>query len=484
MAVLIGLIPGAYFADFRNIHRQNLIETAISAATFGAGNVLLLSIGTMWLLGAKNLIVPMFIGAIIGMIIDISMMYWLFDTPAFPADEAWPPGIATSETILAAAEGGKRALLLLAAGIIGAVGQAFKIPMDVFGVAWIGNIWALLMFGVGLLIRAYSPTLIGVDINKLYIPHGIMIGAGIVALGQIIMIIKGKKLTKNKPVESGQEVYQTTRDIHDLMRSLKRGFAFYIIGALILAIISGLYTKMGMPMFIWWIIFSALAAIISEFMVGISAMHAGWFPGFATALIFLVMGMLMQFPPVALALLVGYTATTGPAFADMGYDLKTGWLLRGRGRDTQYELYGRHQQYIAEIIGACVAIFIVAISYQRYFAQDLFPPVDRVFAATIQAGAQPWIWKQLIIWGIVGAIIQYVGGAEKQIGILFATGLLILNPRAGFSVIVALIVRVFIQKTYGKKAETPMFIAAAGFIAGSTLYSFFTSTMGLVTKKE
>ncbi|WP_422447360.1 OPT/YSL family transporter [Thermoanaerobacterium sp. DL9XJH110] len=484
IAVLVGLIPGEHFAGFKNIHRQNLVETSISAATFGAGNALLLAMGTIWLLNKMDIVIPMFIGAAIGMLVDITMMYWLFDTPAFPAHEAWPPGIATSETILAAAEGGKRALILVGAGIIGAIGQSLKIPMDVVGVAWIGNIWALLMFGVGLLIRAYSPVLFGIDINNLYIPHGIMIGAGIVALIQITLIIKGKRLTRQKLEEKEDKIYKTTRNPQDIINSLRNGFILYIIGGIILAASGGIYSKMSLPMLIWWILYAAIAALVSELMVGISAMHAGWFPGFATALIFLVLGMLMKFPPLALGLLVGYTACTGPAFADMGYDLKTGWLLRGRAKDAKFELFGRSQQYVAELLGAAVAIIMVAMSYQKYFSQNLFPPVDRVFAATINAGAQPWIWKYLILWGIVGAIIQYIGGAERQIGILFATGLLILNPRAGFAVVAAIIIRVIIEKTYGKKAQTPIYISAAGFIAGSTLYSFFTSTMGLLVKKK
>lgn len=56
---------------------------------------------------------------------------------------------------------------------------------------------------------------------------------------------------------------------------------------------------------VFWLIFAAFAAIASELIVGISAMHSGWFPGFATALIFLLVGMLIGFPPMALAVLVG-----------------------------------------------------------------------------------------------------------------------------------------------------------------------------------
>jgi len=477
-AVLVGL--GA--KSFRNIHRQNLVQTAISTATFGAGNVMLLTVGIIWLMGRQDLIIPMFIGAAIAMLIDITMIYWLFDTPAFPADAAWPPGIATSETILAAAERGKRALLLIGGGIVGAVGQAFKIPMDIAGICLIGNIWALLMFGVGLLVRAYSPVLFKVDINKLYIPHGIMIGAGIVALIQIALIIRGKRLVK-KEEELAKETVRT-KSAQDISKALRNGFILYIAAAIVLALISGIFTSMSVLMLIWWIIFAAIAALVSELMVGISAMHAGWFPGFATALIFLVLGMLMKFPPIALAFLVGYTAATGPAFADLGYDLKTGWLLRGKGKDVNFEIQGRKQQYIAEVIGGIVAIVFVALAYKLYFTQDLFPPVDKVFVATIKAGATPGLWKTLLLWAIVGAIIQWVGGAQRQIGILFATGLLILNPRAGWAAIVTLAIRAVLEKVYGEKIKTPMFITAAGFIAGSTLYSFFTSTAKVLFVKK
>lgn len=480
VAIGLGAIPVNLFSTYKNIYRQNLIQTSISAATFGAGNALLLSMGTVWLLGRQDVIVPMFIGALIGMIVDITMMYWAFDTPAFPASETWPPGIATAETLFAAAEGGKRALLLVVGAIIGAIGQSFKIPMDVFGVAWIGNVWALAMFGVGLILRGYSQQLFGVDINKLYVPHGIMIGAGVVALIQIYLIIKGKRLVKH----SEKTEINTTRTSKDISFALRNGFILYIAGALLLGIIGKLTYEMSFIMLLVWVVYAAIAALVSELMVGISAMHAGWFPAFATALIFLVIGMLMGFPPLALALLVGYTACTGPAFADMGYDLKTGWLIRGKGKYREIEIEGRKQQFFAELIGAFIAIVIVAISYNNYFTKDLIPPVDRVFAATIQAGAQPGLLKTLILWAVVGGVIQFLGGAEKQIGILFATGLLIKNPNAGIAVLVALLIRVILLKTFGKKIESSLYVTAAGFIAGSTLYSFFTSTMSVFGKKK
>jgi NAD(P)-dependent dehydrogenase (short-subunit alcohol dehydrogenase family) len=38
--------------------------------------------------------------------------------------------------------------------------------------------------------------------------------------------------------------------------------------------------------------------------------------------------ILLGLPPIALGLLVGFSASTGPPFADMGYDLRAGYLLR------------------------------------------------------------------------------------------------------------------------------------------------------------
>ena len=61
--------------------------------------------------------------------------------------------------------------------------------MSAFGVAFIGNIWALTMFGIGLLIRGYAQPVAGIDIAKLYMPHGFMVGAGLVALVQVGLLI-------------------------------------------------------------------------------------------------------------------------------------------------------------------------------------------------------------------------------------------------------------------------------------------------------
>jgi uncharacterized oligopeptide transporter (OPT) family protein len=211
-------------------------------------------------------------------------------------------------------------------------------------------------------------------------------------------------------------------------------------------------------------------------------MHSGWFPAFAIALITLIIGMMIGFPPVALALLVGFSAATGPAFADMGYDLKTGYILRGNGTDPEAELAGRKQQYFAGLIAFGVALITVMFSYNSFFSQGLIPPVDKVYASTIEAGTSPEVAKQLLMWAIPGAILQLVGGSSRQIGVMFATGLLILNPNAGWAVLAGILIRMVVLKAKGKEAESTLSILAAGFIAGDALYSFFSSVVKFAKK--
>jgi uncharacterized oligopeptide transporter (OPT) family protein len=470
IAIGISRIPILALRKFKSVHRQNLVQTIISGATFGGANGILLPIGILWLFGRIDLVIPMLIGSAIGLVISVAVLYKVFDTQAFPASGIWPPGIATSECIIAGDIGGKRAKTLIYGGIAGAAGRLAGIPMDVFGVCWIGNIWALTMFGIGLLVRGYSRIWFNYDLMKIYLPHGIMIGAGIVALVQILGIIlkKGKSNAKRMSFAKSSK---------DLSIGFGGGFVLFLLGGLILALISGIYTEMSIPSLITYVIFAAVAAVICEIIVGLSSMHAGWFPAFATALIFLVLGMLIGFPPLALALLVGYLASTGPAFADMGYDLKAGWILRGKGANPKFERAGRVQQCWAELIGFTAAILFILFFYKNYFLADLFPPVDRVYVSTIEAGTSPEVLKWLGIWAIVGAIIQGIGGPAKQIGILFATGLLIFNPWAGWTAILSILTRIAILKKYGKKAQGPMYILAGGFMAGSAITSFTTGTL-------
>jgi uncharacterized oligopeptide transporter (OPT) family protein len=468
-AMILARIPIKMLFKFKSIHSQNLVQTSISSATFGAASSLMLPIGIPYVLGMEHLITPLFIGVTLAMFIDAILLYKMFDTKVFPAKEAWPPGIATAEAIKAGDEGGSRAKFLLAGIGIGIMGSLLKIPMSAFGVAFIGNIWALTMFGIGLLLRGYSIPLFGVDLNALYIPHGFMIGAGIVALIQVIVLIFKKK-KEEKVVNE-----QFSRSDRELGQAFGYGFIAYAAVSILLAVLGGLYTNMSLGMLIGFVLFAALAAFVHELIVGIAAMHAGWFPAFAVALITLIIGILIGFPPNALALLIGFSACTGVAFADMGYDLKTGYILRGNGEDIEFERKGRRNQLYAGFVGFFVASVVVLLSFNAYFSQGLIPPVDLVYAATIKSGLSDGIATQMMIWAIPGAILQFIGGSKRQMGILFATGLLLLNPIAGWAVLTGIVIRIIIMNSKAAKHEQNMTIMAAGIIAGDAIYSFFNS---------
>jgi len=481
VALIVSRIPLASFAKFRNIHRQNMAQTAISSATFGAANSLLLPVAIPFVLGRVDLVWPMLIGATLGMSIDMCMLYWLFDSKAFPGKAAWPAGIAAAEAIKAGDKGGKQAMLLVWGIVGGIVGSFFKIPMSALGITMIANMWALLMFAVGLLLRGYSQSIFGLDLNAMYIPHGFMIGAGLVAGFQILMVFLNKKKKTDGSPE--QDDYEYTRDENSVRVSLIRGFILYIVAGVILAVLAGLYTEMSIGMLVVWVLYAAFACIMAEFIVGLSAMHSGWFPAFATSLIFLIIGILIGFPPVALALMVGFIASGGPAFADGGFDFRSGWLLRGMGKDPKFEVEGRYHQFVSAFVGFGVGAVTVALSHNMYFEQGLVPPVAKVFVATIQAGVDPAIIKSLAIWAVPGAILQAVGGSTRQMGIMMATGLLILSPAAGITVLVGLTVRFLIEKIKGEKAMIPVTVMAAGCIAGDALYGFFNSLIKVGVKK-
>ena len=334
------------------------------------------------------------------------------------------------------------------------------------------------MFGVGLLIRGYSGVLFSGapfaslipdgDIAKAYIPHGFMVGAGLVSLLQVGLI-----LLRRAPAET--EAVAVGRSQADVRRSLGMGAVAYVAIAVLIAIVGGLASEMSIPMLLVFVVYAAFAALAHEMIVGLAAMHSGWFPAFAVALITLVLGMLIGFPPVALALLVGFSAATGPAFADMGYDLKAGFMLRGEGADPGFELEGRKQQLIAAMFAFGVAAIVVFFSYQHYFDQNLVAPVNKVYAATIKAGVSASVAQSLLIWAIPGALIQFLGGPKRQLGILLATGLLIALPIAGWAVVVGLICRLIWERVAGEAGKTEMEVFAAGVIAGDAIFGFCDS---------
>lgn len=473
-AMALARIPLGIFRGFRSVHAQNLAQTSISSATFGAANSLFLPIGIPFLFGVPAMIQPMLIGVSMALLLDAWLLYRMFNTPAFPASNPWPPGIAAAEAIKAGDKGGIQAKILLGGLAFGISGAVLKLPMSAFGVALIAGLGSMLAFATGLLIRAYSIPLFDFDLAVQYIPHGMMIGAGMVALlqvGRVVLERHGEMAAAQKSIQGGLDVDGAVR----LGRSLRIGGGGYLLIALFLALGTGIYTDMSIGTLIGFVLFATVAAFVHELIVGISAMHSGWFPAFAVALITLLIGIFIGFPPEALVVIAGFSAATGPAFADMGYDLKAGYMLRGNGADPAFELEGRKQQLIAGMIGFVCAIVVVLFSYKTFFSQGMTAPIDAAYVAAINAGMSTGTAVNLLIWAIPGAILQFLGGSSRQLGILFATGLLIGSPSAGWMVASGVIFRLIFLRIAGQDMRDRIEVFAGGVIAGDTLYSFFSN---------
>ena len=476
-AMGLGRVPIAALSRYRSIHVQNLAQSAISASTFGAANSLLLPIGVPFLLGRADLVPAMLIGAVAAMLLDATMLYRMFASDVFPAQGPWPPGVAAAEAIRAGDAGGRKAVVLGAGLGIGVLGSVFGIPMAGFGVAFIGNVWALAVFGIGLLLRGYQHVLldhplIGAliphgDIDHAHVAQGMMLGAGLVALVQVGFTIL-RRSTGRAPEEVGPSPRQ-------LRATLGLGAGLYLLIAGGIAALGGLAGGMSTGMLILFVAYAAFAALLHELIIGLAGMHSGWFPAFAVAVVSLAIGIVIGFPPPALALLVGFTASTGPAFADMGCDLKAGFLLRGEGADPAFERDGRRQQYFAAMFALVVAALTVLVLYRGYFARGEVAPVDKVFVAAIHAGSSPAVAHALLFWAIPGAVLQAIGGTGRQLGVMFATGLLLTSPLAGWAVLAGILCRLAWQRRTGAAGRTDMEVFAAGSIAGDALYSFASS---------
>ncbi|WP_413103371.1 OPT family oligopeptide transporter [Streptomyces sp. Inha503] len=491
VAMLIGRIPVGVLTRMRSKHRQNLVQSAISGSTFAAANSLLTPIAVPFALGRHDLVWPMLGGAVIGLAVDSWVLYRVFDSKLLPATGSWPAGIAAAETIKAGDTGGRKAAILGVGAVVGFVGALFKLPTSAAGVGFLGNIWALAMFGIGLTVGQYAPDF-GFDLGGNHVPHGLMIGAGLVALTQALLLMRTRKgggdgADRAEGADGGPDVDGAdggrTVQAPQLRRGLLEGMGLFVCGAVVVAIAGGVVGGLSLPALVGWVLLAGVAAIVHQLIVGLAAMHSGWFPAFAVTLIFLIIGLVLHIPTVPLALLVGYTASTGPAFADLGYDFKAGWLLRRDAAPWRpFEIEGRRQQYLAQLVGFGVALVVVAVAWKAFFSDGKVPPVAEVYVTTIKTGLEPGTMTTMLLWAIPGALVQLVGGPSRQMGVLLATGLLVATPQAGWMVLGALVVRQLYtmwrrrgiadaraRKESDEQAENDLSLVGAGLVAGSSL---------------
>lgn len=430
------------FSSFRNLDRQNLLQTVTSAGGFAAANIALVAVSVLHLLDLTHLVFPLLLGVTLGMVADIYLAFRLFDSPAFPAAAAWPDGVATGQVILSGDEGGEKGRRLLQGIAAGIAGSLASLPMAGIGIAFIGNPISLGALAIGLILRGFGSGWF----EGSYFPHGFMIGAGLVQAAQTIRLV----------LRRASGIRAREFQVHLLS---------FLLGAVVLYVAA---RPAGIPFaqLCLWLLYAALAAFIHTLIVGYCAMLTGWFPSFAVAIALVLVAVLLRFPLPLLALLTGYILSTGPLFADLGYDLKAGWIVRGEGRDVEREKFGRYQQFLLQEVGGLAGIVFVALFFESYFRLGLIPPMGKALAATASLQISDPILKEVLLAALAGALLQVAGGPSRALGILFATGLLLVNPVYGIGLLLAVSARLLAGDAF-------MEIRAPGLIAGDGLASFF-----------
>jgi len=459
LIMIVARIPLVVARSFKHLERQNYVLSMASAAGFAAANCGFVAVAIVFIMGRYDLIVPMAFGALIGSMISIFIMGRLFDSRIFPASGAWPMGKAVAGVVEAGDAGGKKGFQLLVGLVIGGIAGFFGIPAAGVGIAFIANMGSMAALGIGMILRGHSVRLFrGFDIGDTNIAQGVMIGAGIIALIQIVFTVIGG--SKGNDAGKAQHVVSDSTATATILHSSW----LFMAGAVAVALVTGVFSHMSLFQAVMWVVYAGFASVVVMVLVGTAAMHSGWAPAFAVVTICLTVGLILGFPPVPLAVLIGYIGSIGLPLNDTGVGLKAGWLIRGQGKDKAYEAYGRRQQVIIKQVGAVIGILMAVTFGLILMRGDIVPPMSIFYAYTVLEVVNPALIRELAIWAIPGAILQAVFG-NKSVGLMLATGLLVNNPIFGIAVLAAIAVRL-------KVGTKHMEIRAPGLIAGDGLYGF------------
>lgn len=466
-AIILGKIPSSFFSRFANLERQNLIQTICSAGAFSAGNCCFVAVATFFVLGEPSYMIYAAVACAIGTTISIFVVGKLYDCEMYPAAAPWPPGVATADAIIAGDEGGEKGKQLLQGIALGVVGSIFKIPMAGIGIVFISSIPAMAALGLGLVIRGYSPQLFNFNIGSSNIGQGFMVGAGIMALFQCVIQLFKTSGQNKKNVRASD--WKPTRTMAEAKKAIGLGLGLFVTGAALIGVVSGVLSGMSAGKIVIWVVWSGLASVIAMLIVGMAAMNSGWFPGYAITTVMMTLALFMGFEPIPIVMMAGYIGSVGPCFSDMGYDLKTGWLIRGQSADPEYEKTARKEQVKIEMVGGLIGVAAVILFSSMLISQGVIPPIASTFVKTAQSVSDPAMLKELLIWAVPGILVQLIGG-KWMCGVLFGTGLLLNSTKYGIAVLCAIVFRLIFGTKWmdGRKA---------GFVAGDGLYGFFSNVM-------
>ena len=461
--------------------RQLVVQTAAAVAVVAATLGQTLTLGVAHAVGRQELAMLLLVGAGVAGAGALAAAAVLFDSALLPASAAWPSRRIVVADAIGRLLAAWRALSLglgLMLGHWGAV--SFGAPLlSAFGLAFLGNGLGLAVLAVGAIVRPLLPFLLRADVDALLLPHGLLLGAGLAGLCQAAGSLMRRSLPRAGAERvaaappAGSRIGRAWRSVRTHLVGQGVASRRLIIG---LALASGLYALLaelllaaaglqagGIDPFrvLALGLLAGLLTVGLQLLVGLSGAHLGWVPTLGCCLLALAVARWLGGPTAATLVLITLVAASGPAFAELAYQLTAAAEL-GAPRV-------RAQQVLAGLLGLASALAVVAAWAGDYFAAGYVPPVSQALATAVELAADRSRLSAAVPWVLVGFVAQWLGGPRRQVGFLFATGLLIAIPALGWALLAGLAARTVLSIVSRSRADLSAAIFGLGCIGGELL---------------
>ncbi|MCC7104635.1 MAG: hypothetical protein IT307_05785 [Chloroflexi bacterium] len=318
-------------------------------------------------------------------------------------------------------------VLGLALGLWGAPGLLPQLPypsMSAFGLGLLGNPFALGLFAVALLIRPFGPATFGVDFASAPIGPGMLVGAGLAAFAQMLRS-QGRQIA-----DAGlSSAPLPPPPLWPARRAVLAALAVFPIAGLLLAARIGSFDA-------WTWLQAAgvglLALLVVLLLVARQPLpsHAS---GVGAAVAVSLVGFSFGLPLLVAVLLASLVAAVVPLAVQTVYLVAEVCLRR--------QTEGAYQIGLAAMLGLGVALAVDAAFAVTYLEAGYVPPADRAIALFVAQLQAPRMLGALWPWLVLGGAVQLLGGAGRHAGLLLASGLVLDNPTAGWTLLLALVTR-------------------------------------------
>jgi hypothetical protein len=334
----------------------------------------------------------------------------------------------------------------------------------------------------GLILRptlAYAGTL---GLESTYLPHGLLLGAALGGLTQaaaLALVCRGRALAARPPRTEQSTAAPAPHPRGPRSRSgswpgLRRLAAGrwprLLMLTLTLYTLAGVVTFVGAdlgplelsaPETLGLGLATALLALGLQRFGGLVGSLPGSVPTLGGGVAVLALTGYLRLDVGAALLMVALSMTAAPLSVALHRQLLVAQAVGGARL--------RGQQVIASLLGLAAALVVIAAGHETYFERGFIPPAAVGLAAGLDLTNQPAALMALLPWLLVGALLQWLGGPRQSVGLLFATGLLIALPEAGWALLAGLGLKALAAVLFRGRAETTMAIFGLGCIAGEML---------------